>query len=247
MSEAIKKGRKPKPKDYKFGNPFVTNLQNLLTNNKVTQDALANNIGVTRQALSKWVTGDTIPDILSASKIADYFNVSTDYLLGRTEHRTTDKELSEVCDYLGLSEASINFIKDFPDKYVLNFIFENEHGKALLLQFCNLKREKVDKYVYDKRTKEFSAIYKFFRENYDMRIRSNISIANISIDETIQSALSSIHIDEFARRVLDIQIDCSGLLKDVIINFINSEDARYNSTPSTEPVVKPTIIAEWDE
>jgi transcriptional regulator with XRE-family HTH domain len=49
---------------------------------KVGQQELAEVIGVTYQTVSKWETGITMPDITLLPAIAEYFNVSTDELLG---------------------------------------------------------------------------------------------------------------------------------------------------------------------
>ena len=44
---------------------------------------LATAISMSQQAVAKWESGGASPDPDMLSKIADYFNVSTDYLLGR--------------------------------------------------------------------------------------------------------------------------------------------------------------------
>lgn len=49
----------------------------------VTQDELAAELGVTAAAVSKWENGYTLPDILMLCALADYFEVTTDELLGR--------------------------------------------------------------------------------------------------------------------------------------------------------------------
>lgn len=49
----------------------------------VTQEDLASELGVTAAAVSKWEHGYTLPDILMLSALADYFEVTTDELLGR--------------------------------------------------------------------------------------------------------------------------------------------------------------------
>ncbi|NMA85101.1 MAG: helix-turn-helix transcriptional regulator [Epulopiscium sp.] len=49
---------------------------------------LAKKIGVTYHALAKYETNERQPDYEILKVIADFFNVSTDYLLGRTNVRT---------------------------------------------------------------------------------------------------------------------------------------------------------------
>ena len=51
---------------------------------KITQEQLANGIGVERSSIGKYETG-TQPSTEIIGRIADYFCVSTDYLLGRTD------------------------------------------------------------------------------------------------------------------------------------------------------------------
>lgn len=48
----------------------------------LTQAALAADLGVSSQAVSKWENGLSCPDIQLLPRIADYFEVSTDELLG---------------------------------------------------------------------------------------------------------------------------------------------------------------------
>ncbi len=75
-----------------------------------TQQAAADKIGVSRQNIGKWLNGSTTPDIETLCKIADAYNVTTDYLLGRTPNKTTEAELQAVCDYTGLSESAVEVL-----------------------------------------------------------------------------------------------------------------------------------------
>lgn len=57
-------------------------IKKLRTENNITQDTLANAIGVTPQAISRWEAEGGYPDIELLPAIADFFSVSTDELLG---------------------------------------------------------------------------------------------------------------------------------------------------------------------
>lgn len=52
----------------------------------ITQEVLASELGVSVAAVSKWENDCSVPDILMLCSIADYFKVTTDELLGRTNH-----------------------------------------------------------------------------------------------------------------------------------------------------------------
>lgn len=63
---------------------FGKTILELRKQKKVTQDEMAAELGVTAAAVSKWENNYTLPDILMLCAMADYFDVTTDALLGRT-------------------------------------------------------------------------------------------------------------------------------------------------------------------
>jgi transcriptional regulator with XRE-family HTH domain len=99
---------------YGYDSCFPTRFRKLMELNKVSQKAMAELCGVQRQSISLWYNGDTRPDIVSLGKIAQYFGVSTDYLLGLTDYKTTDKATQELCNTLGLSEEAIKILSADP-------------------------------------------------------------------------------------------------------------------------------------
>ncbi len=60
---------------------------------KLTQEALAEKLGVTAQAVSKWENDQSCPDITTLPKLADIFGISTDALLGRDDHKVHEAEV----------------------------------------------------------------------------------------------------------------------------------------------------------
>jgi transcriptional regulator with XRE-family HTH domain len=61
---------------------FSEQLRVLLYKNNVTQTALADGIGVSKQVISKWLAGQSVPDMISFQRIAKFFDVPYDYLYG---------------------------------------------------------------------------------------------------------------------------------------------------------------------
>lgn len=49
----------------------------------LTQKQLADKLGVSNKAISKWETGEGFPDITMIPKLSAIFNVSSDYLLSK--------------------------------------------------------------------------------------------------------------------------------------------------------------------
>ena len=60
---------------------FAENLIQLRKLKHMSQDELADQIGVSRQTLSKYETGESLPDIEKCKKLADVFGVTVDDLL----------------------------------------------------------------------------------------------------------------------------------------------------------------------
>ena len=53
--------------------------------NGLSQEELAEKIGVSRQAVSKWETGDALPEITKLKALADTFKVTVDFLLDESK------------------------------------------------------------------------------------------------------------------------------------------------------------------
>lgn len=60
---------------------FNEKLQLLRRTRGISQEKLAEEIGVSRQVISKWEEGDEIPDMHDLMALSDWFNVSLDELL----------------------------------------------------------------------------------------------------------------------------------------------------------------------
>lgn len=54
--------------------------------NGITQQSLADFLGISRTTLSHYESGDRLPNIFIIWKIADYFNISIDEFVGRKFH-----------------------------------------------------------------------------------------------------------------------------------------------------------------
>ena len=60
---------------------FKDNLVQLRKMRQMTQEYIAERIGVTRQAVAKWERGESIPDIDSCVKLADIYGTTVDMLV----------------------------------------------------------------------------------------------------------------------------------------------------------------------
>jgi tellurite methyltransferase len=60
------------------------NIARYRKENKFTQEQLAEQLGITFQAVSKWETGQTVPETALLAELAKTLNVSIDKLFGYT-------------------------------------------------------------------------------------------------------------------------------------------------------------------
>lgn len=79
------------------------NIKELRKSKRMTQKDLALAMNVSQQTVGAWETERAIPGADTLSKLADYFNVTTDYLLGRPEKKDDDN-----VDYVALDKALDN-------------------------------------------------------------------------------------------------------------------------------------------
>jgi transcriptional regulator with XRE-family HTH domain len=76
----------------------------------ITQNELSNYLGLTPKMVSFYELGERFPPYDIILKLADYFNVSTDYLLGRSIIKNAEELLT---DYNSLSEPSKKDLEEF--------------------------------------------------------------------------------------------------------------------------------------
>ena len=72
-------------------------IKSLRKEKNVSQEVLAQYLGVTFQAVSKWENGAALPDVAAIPAIALFFGVSTDQLFD-IHLLDIDRQVSELCD-----------------------------------------------------------------------------------------------------------------------------------------------------
>ena len=66
-------------------------LKKIRTNNKKTQKNVSEYLGISERSYRRYELGENEPNNNTLIKLADYFDVSTDYLLGRTDNPNSHK------------------------------------------------------------------------------------------------------------------------------------------------------------
>lgn len=95
---------------------FANRIKYLRQSRELNQVQLAEKLGVAKQSVSNWENDNIMPSVEMLEKIADFFGVSTDYLLGRDGKKIVD---GQSIDVTGLKPRQIEHVKliveDFRD------------------------------------------------------------------------------------------------------------------------------------
>lgn len=110
--------------------PLARQLSELITD----ANALKEHLGVTMQAVNQYKLGLARPSLENLCKIADFYGVTTDYLLGRTKTRTINEDVATAIKTTGLSETAIKklcHLRSNPHEWA------DERAKAILNENSN--------------------------------------------------------------------------------------------------------------
>ncbi len=93
----------------------------------LTQEELANKIGISPQSVSKWERGEGFPDVSLLPIIANYFGISIDELLGN-DKLSMHQDIMELHDKLGkvekeeVVELAIEYLRKYPRNHYISRI-----------------------------------------------------------------------------------------------------------------------------
>lgn len=88
---------------------FGDKLQYLRKTKGISQEELASQLNISRQAISKWENNSSIPDVENIVKLSNIFEVSTDYLL-KSEDEISKLDMKENSSQRKLKISSLGSI-----------------------------------------------------------------------------------------------------------------------------------------
>lgn len=107
---------------------IIERLKKLRKEGKLTQKDIATFLNISQPAYQQFESGKKKMNLETLEKLADYFNVSTDYLLGKTDFPDIDLEVdidnaidnSVAYDGTPITDNDREIIKDFLKEYFAN-------------------------------------------------------------------------------------------------------------------------------
>lgn len=174
----------------------------------VTQEQVAQYVGVTKAAVSKWEKGQSYPDITLLPKLATYFNLSIDSLLGY-EPQMTKEHIQQTYAALAKKFAEKPFaevqieIEQLLTEYYACFPFVLQMAQ-IYLNYCNLAENPTA--ILDRinelceRVKERSGEYKLVHEAE--MLQAFVMIMQAKPDEVLEILGDDVRIDYGAEKLI---------------------------------------------
>lgn len=114
---------------------FQNIFKRLRTSSRLTQAEMAEKLGISRSTIGMYETGAREPDFETLEKIADFFNVDTDYLLGRTEKTSI---LPETIGHYYLNDETREIAQE---------VFENPELRSLFHVARDIPPERLKAHI----------------------------------------------------------------------------------------------------
>lgn len=149
---------------------FADRLSDLVEEKKATglsHNGICEQAGVGSGAMSDWLSDTKTANIDSLRKLAKYFDVSADWLLGLSEARSTDIDVQKICKKTGLSEGIVNYLtRHIEDQSMRSpikefnkiFLPERLHGLLFQLSILAENRNKLKNLLEKANDEDFDDI-----------------------------------------------------------------------------------------
>ena len=134
-------------------NVFSERLTQLREDRGLKRQEVADALEISRASLEYYEKGQRKPDIEVAARIAKYYGVSTDYLVGVSAAQVTASEnetLKTVCDYLGISEASaeqVSYLTSIGYSTNMDAILSSEIIEILTTSLDDYDKKSIEKAI----------------------------------------------------------------------------------------------------
>lgn len=174
-----------------------------LASKNIKQKELAEKLSVSDNTISYFVSGKRTPNTEQIIKISQILDVSTDYLLGRSENLSSDFNVQAIGKHIGLSDEAIEILKDIKTRVesnqgetyisanyftILNYLITNARFLLVIMA--------IDKYAQSIKNESVSIKQRIEEENQFFKGRE---------DETYEDCTMEMHsaLDSFFKKEVE--------------------------------------------
>lgn len=145
---------------------FATRLRIIMNEQKRTQKEIADVLGISRQAISQYLDGFAQPNAEKLYKLAEYLKVSTDYLLGLSDIKSTETNIQAIGHYTGLNDMAIERLKHMQaNDITFQMLFDENKNFGQIAALNHLMS--IDEGLFDKLWQLISLyLFSDFTEKY---------------------------------------------------------------------------------
>lgn len=135
---------------------IAKNIYNLRKKTNLSQESLAEKIGVTRQTISNWESGISTPDLKQSKELSKYLNVTIDELADNEIKDVLIKKTSNIEKLAGITIKFIQIMSFLLIVAIAAIIFFANYFKtspkeSYLIEYCKIdNQEKYYKIEFDK-------------------------------------------------------------------------------------------------
>lgn len=206
-----------------MNNYLAHNLKKIRKENNLSQEQLADELGVSRQAVSKWESATAYPEMNKIIAICDKFNLNMDDLLSKDIKEVTGEEKVKkrlnnyFYGFLKFITDSIDMFNNMSLKSKIKFVFEEIVVVGILTLFSWLGLRIIETIFY--------RIFQFM--SYDIRYVINSILYSVAtIFFVVLSIIVFLHI--FKTRYLDYYYNLKKQVLDENINENCFDDLKSN-------------------
>lgn len=200
----------------------MNRIKELRTRNGMTQAELAEIIGINSVTLARYESGDRNPKIDKLEKMAEIFNVSVDYLTGKTDDNYSS---FDNIDFSELKDSIYNFALNNSLNTIYSASSENKKLNSIFLYFLGLTSDVIQENNPGK------------LENYLSIMEALVSPTGIiphAFSEKNDTMASKKAGDDYTDASMDVVLDNFFKRKTILNNaidkfFLDEFNKRYNS------------------
>ena len=197
---------------------------------KITQDELAKalteilGINIGRSTVNGWENGIRAINSTHIVALADYFDVSTDFLLGRSEISHIKKEIQTAVKTTGISEKSVQFLSEESEEAkAVTFLIDFILSRPKLIKHISENLYRIDACINESQPEELGITFlSYAKSEPEDFTRLYIDILeNISMSEE-KALFSANRIARFLENALEVWIkealsECEKEIKQILL------------------------------
>ncbi|MBQ3086513.1 MAG: helix-turn-helix transcriptional regulator [Clostridia bacterium] len=198
------------------------NIKRLRREKDLTQETLAEFLGVTFQSVSNWERGESLPDITMLPEIASFFKVSVDELLGVNKAEDEAYIVSKIQEYDHLTDHTLMqaIVADLKEKY------PNDYRVQIRQLACLVRFSKEKDAIFQ----EVHRLYNNIQQNCtDDRIRIKAKRAIIEYYRSLTDRKNS-HITMADCRNIITELPDMRDCREMFCFYYDHDDPEYDRT-----------------